>query len=274
MKFPLALFTCLYFSVALNAQDTPSVKVDTIPEKTVTALPEPAPMPAQNELKAEVAKAVNVPNFTEKIPVSTEDALKKAQSMGDNAANKTLTKAGNMIKKLPMMKRVWSSGSTNFSFVNSTSLSGINVALSPAFGYKITPWWSVGPRIEVRYGYMKGVVNYSTTAAFVSDVSTFSTLTYSGAAFTRIKVFGNFYLHGEVGYQSLESPMFKAGFVEYNSLARKVMKTRDNRPTAYVGIGYNNGGTDMLFLYNLVPQDKNNLFALPFDYRIGFTNNF
>jgi hypothetical protein len=274
MKFPFALFALFLSSTCLNAQEMPAVKVDSSVEKTAKSVLKDIQSSTESDLKTGAIMEIKSAILKENIPVSKEDVAKKAQSMGENAANKTLDKAAAVMMKLPFLQKSWTSGSTNFSFVNSASLSGINIALSPAFGYKLTPKLSVGPRFEIRYGYMKGVVNYSTVTSNVSSVSTFSTFTYSAAAFSRLKAFGNFFLHGEIGYQSLETPMFKAGFLDYDATAKKVMTARDNRPTTYIGIGYNNNGTDMLFLYNLVPQDKNNLFALPFDYRIGFTNNF
>jgi hypothetical protein len=292
MKFPLVLFSILLFSTYCTAQEIPSVKMDSLADKATKMAVEVTPSLAKTVLQNEAVEAtqslvktplanetvVAAKNVISKdssgIAIPVEALSKKAEAMGQNAANKTTDAAMTVINRLPFMQRSWTSGSTNFSFVNSTTLSGINVALSPAFGYKVTPNWSVGPRFEVRYGYMKGVVNYSTTTTFVKNVMVFNTLTYSAAAFTRLKVLGKFFLHGEVGFQSLESPSFSNTYLDYDAVAKKVVKKRDNRPTTYVGIGYNNNGTDMLFLYNLVKQDQNNLFALPFDYRIGFTNNF
>jgi hypothetical protein len=301
MKFPLVLFSILFFSTFCSAQEnsreggtSSSVKMDSLADKATKIAVEADPSLAKTALQNEAIEAtqslVKTPLANEAVvaaknvlvkdssgsplPISVEALGKKAEAMGQNAANKTTDAAMTLINRLPFMQRVWTSGSTNFSFVNSTTLSGINVALSPAFGYKVTPKWSVGPRFEVRYGYMKGVVNYSTTTTFVKNVMVFNTLTYSAAAFTRLKVLGKFFLHGEVGYQSLESPSFNNTYLDYDAVAKKVVKKRDNRPTTYIGVGYNNNGTDMLFLYNLVKQDQNNLFALPFDYRIGFTNNF
>jgi hypothetical protein len=292
MKFPLVLFSILLFSEYCTAQEIPSVKMDSLADKATKMAVEAAQSLAKSALsngtveatqsfvqttlskEAVTAPKNGIVKDSAGIAIPVEALGKKAEAMGQNAANKTTDAAMTIINRLPFMQMSWTSGSTNFSFVNSTTLSGINVALSPAFGYKVTPNWSVGPRFEVRYGYMKGVVNYSTTTTFVKNVSTFSTWTYSAAAFTRLKVFGKFFLHGEVGYQSLESPSFNNTYLDYDAVAKKVVKTRDNRPTTYIGIGYNNNGTDMLFLYNLVKQDQNNLFALPFDYRIGFTNNF
>jgi hypothetical protein len=292
MKFPLVLFSILFFSTFSFAQEIPSVKMDSLADKATKIAVEAAQSLAKSALSNEAVEAtqslvkttpaheaiVAAKNVIAKdsagIAIPVEAMSKKAEAMGQNAANKTTDAAMSVINRLPFMQRSWTSGSTNFSFVNSTTLSGINVALSPAFGYKVTPNWSIGPRFEVRYGYMKGVVSYSTTTTFVKNVMVFNTLTYSAAAFTRLKVLGKFFLHGEVGFQSLESPSFNNTYLDYDAVAKKVVKTRDNRPTTYIGIGYNNNGTDMLFLYNLVKQDQNNLFALPFDYRIGFTNNF
>jgi hypothetical protein len=278
MKYSLVLFSILLFSTFCSAQDIPSVKMDSLTDKATKVAVDAAQSLAKTALTngAVVAakNALTKDSSGNPVSIPVEALGNKAQAMGQNAANKATDAAMSIINRFPFMQRSWTSGSTNFSFVNSTTLSGINVALSPAFGYKVTPKWSIGPRFELRYGYMKGVVNYSTATTLVKNVSTFSTLTYSAAAFTRLKVFGKFFLHGEMGFQSLETPSFNNTYLDYDAVAKKVIKTRDNRATTYIGVGYNNNGTDMLFLYNLVKQDPNNLFALPFDYRIGFTNNF
>jgi hypothetical protein len=196
-----------------------------------------------------------------------KDSVQALQTKASSTATEKANQATDAARKAAFRARTWSLGSTNFFFNVSPNLSGIQVALSPAFGYNITPRFSVGPRTELRYGYQKGLNS-------LNGSSSFSTLTYSAAVFSRLKLFGRFFLQGEIGYQSLQTPQFKNGVLEINPATRKLLTNRDNSPTTFVGIGFNNNGTDMLLLYNLVKQDPNNFTALPFDYRIGFTNNF
>lgn len=151
-------------------------------------------------------------------------------------------------------------GTNTFTFLN---YSTFTIGITPMVGYKITDFFSVGPRFTILYQYYRGEI-----ALGVADGINLTS--YGAGVFSRFKFFREFFVHGE--YEYLEQAFIadlRDGEWVSGSFAQ------DN---IYFGAGYNSSvggpfGYEILILYNFnVPPDT--LTINPFDFRIGFTYNF
>ena len=145
--------------------------------------------------------------------------------------------------------RFWYGGGIGLNFGSGLNSSQFNFSISPIVGYKVTPEFSIGPRVELSYSHIRvGAGN---------NVERFNFLDYGVGAFSRYKLFPQFFAHAE--YQ-IESRRFTDG-------------TRDSRNNFFLGGGYTSGGQigyEVSILWNFLEETAD----LPLDYRITFTYNF
>ena len=163
--------------------------------------------------------------------------------------------------------RLWYGGNVIVGFNGGTNGFGLNesiftLGLTPMVGYKITDYFSVGPRFTILYQYYRGEI-----APGVADGINLTS--YGAGVFSRFKFFREFFVHGE--YEYLEQ-----AFIADLRDGEWVSGTfaQDN---IYFGAGYNSNaggafGYEILILYNFNIPD--NVVRNPFDFRLGFTYNF
>ena len=150
--------------------------------------------------------------------------------------------------------RFWYGGGLGLGFSGGTFSNQFNLSVSPMVGYKITPEFSVGPRGELSYTHFR-------TNDGRGGVEKYNFFNYGIGAFSRYKLFQQFFIHAE--YQ-----------IESRQLLQGVNKIRRSRNNFYVGAGYTSGGLvgyEISLLWNLLEEDT---IDLPIDYRIAFTYNF
>lgn len=165
--------------------------------------------------------------------------------------------------------RLWYGGSFNLNFGgDGQTYNSFVIGLTPMVGYKITNNWSAGPRVGFSYNRYK----------FINPTLVLNLTDYTVGAFTRYKVFKNFFVHTEADYYSQQLPGSKddPGKI-IKDVDGNVFKFRDNRMNYYAGVGYNSGGLlgyEIMALYNFTIANDPNDPRTPFDLRIGFTYNF
>lgn len=145
--------------------------------------------------------------------------------------------------------RFWYGGGVGLNFGSGFNTSQFNFSISPMVGYKVTPEFSIGPRVELSYSHIR--------VGGGNNVEKFNFLDYGIGAFGRYKLFPQFFAHAE--YQ-IESRKFTDG-------------TRDSRNNFFLGGGYTSGGQigyEISILWNFLEDTAD----LPLDYRIAFTYNF
>jgi long-subunit fatty acid transport protein len=163
--------------------------------------------------------------------------------------------AGNFNDKL------WYGGGFNLGFSGSGFVSLFQLGVSPMVGYKITPQWSVGPRVSFTYSY------YS-ARTLNGNLDIAQPISYGGGLFMRYKIIPNIFIHSEVEAAS------QANVVrDFNQLVVQ----RWYRENVYLGAGYTSGnpggfGYELLLLYNI--NQPNNFIESPFDIRFGFNFRF
>ena len=145
--------------------------------------------------------------------------------------------------------RFWYGGGVGLGFSGGNVQSQFNFSVSPMVGYKVTPEFSIGPRVELTYSHIR--------VGSGNNVDKFNFFDYGIGAFSRYKLFTQFFAHAE--YQ-IESRKFTDG-------------TRDSRNNFFLGGGYTSGGQigyEVSILWNFLEDTAD----LPLDYRIAFTYNF
>lgn len=169
---------------------------------------------------------------------------------------------------------LWYGGSFGLGLGGGQNFTQFNVGIFPMVGYKVVPWFSVGPRLGVDYSYYKAPGVNPSTGAFRNGVSTNVFGFYAGL-FARAKIYRWIFAQAEYG-------MDMGAYPEIDGFGRlivndrfKAVKRQINQEQGLLGIGYNSGGvlaTEILLLYDfLVPE---NSFINPWNYRFGFTYNF
>lgn len=140
------------------------------------------------------------------------------------------------------------------------------IGLSPMVGYKITPWFSAGPRLEGTIATGR----YDDGRGGVVKLNAFD---YGAGVFTRVK--SPFGIYGHLEYFVRSDEFYDNGAPDANN---KLPTSRESINAAYIGLGYNsqNGfskwGYEIQLNYNLLaPEDTINL---PIDLRFGLTYNF
>ncbi len=152
--------------------------------------------------------------------------------------------------------RLWYGGSFILSFGSFNNTSSFVAGLAPMVGYKITPDFSIGPRVEFLY-------NYYQLRQF-GDTYKFNLFSAGIGPFARYKFFNVIFAHAEYQLDFIQQPFFDANF---NPI--KVTATNSN---FFAGLGYNAGGGEILVLYNFLATQ--NSLARPISFRFGFTFRF
>ncbi|MEM6967428.1 MAG: autotransporter domain-containing protein [Bacteroidota bacterium] len=181
--------------------------------------------------------------------------------------------------------RLWYGGGFNIGGGVGGNFSSFQFGVSPMVGYKITDFFSFGPRVSIDFNYLKGntitlaglnqgvAIDGGRQASWITSVS--------GGLFARAKVLETIFLHGEVGYQSSKFAAAQSvgnqAFLVYDEDTDKLVTVNDNRNTALLGVGYNSSvggglGYEILVLYDFLVSEEED--ALPFDFRIVFTYRF
>lgn len=136
------------------------------------------------------------------------------------------------------------------------------LSLTPMVGYKITPDFSIGPRL----GFGLQSIRQRISSSQILKTTLFH---FSEAAFARYKFFKVIFVHGE-----FELVQYQNG--TYDPVTLKTTKTWDQRSNAYAGLGYNssNGslGSEIYVLYNFLEDPNADNF--PIYLRVGLTYNF
>lgn len=160
-------------------------------------------------------------------------------------------------KATDFKSKLWYGGNINLGFQGNNFESIFNIGLAPMVGYKITPAFSIGPRVEINYSYYKVAAGPSILRYNL----------YSGGIgpFARYKFFKMLFFHVE--YQ-----LEYAQFPSINPFDGSKESQFFNN--TFVGLGYNAGGGEILLLYNLSDQQSRNTLGMPISLRFGFTLNF
>ncbi|MEM1118937.1 MAG: hypothetical protein AAGJ18_00725 [Bacteroidota bacterium] len=154
--------------------------------------------------------------------------------------------------------RFWYGGGIGLNFGSGFNVfvgqntSQFNFSISPMVGYKLTPEFSVGPRVELIYTHLR-------VGGGTNNVRKFNFLDYGVGAFARYKLFQQFFLHTEYQVESIQQPD----------------GPRFSQNNFFLGGGYTSGGQigyEISILWDLI-EDENTI-NLPIDYRIAFTYNF
>lgn len=157
----------------------------------------------------------------------------------------------------PFLSKLWYGGNLNLGFNSGVGFSLFNIGLAPMVGYKITPSFSIGPRLVLDYTYF----GYRFNAFDKGRLNLFS----GGIGpFARVKFTDFIFLHGEFMAESRQFPLF---------VGNDYIKIRDYQPSLSLGIGYNTGGGEMMILYNFLASSSPYIIN-PFEFRFGFTFGF
>jgi len=157
--------------------------------------------------------------------------------------------------------KLWYGGGFNLGFSGNNFVNLFQLGIAPMVGYKITPQWSIGPRVSFTYSY------YSTRTLNGSPAAV-QPINYAGGLFTRYKVLPSIFLHTEIEAAS-EAEV-------YRDVSQLIVE-RVYRENVYLGVGYtssNQGGLgyELLLLYNV--NQPSNIIESPFDIRFGFNYRF
>ena len=163
-------------------------------------------------------------------------------------------------------EHTWIGGSVALGFSGNSYSSQFVFGLTPMIGYKIpkTPL-SVGPRLGYTYINLKGTGSDNRIHHANLSSST-------AAVFGRVKFLRILFLHLED-----EMEWRRQAFADpFGRLVigpdGEVLTERIRRNNIYAGLGYNQGGYELLLLYNFkTPQ---NTIEHPFSFRGGVTWNF
>ncbi len=163
-------------------------------------------------------------------------------------------------------EKMWYGGGFNLNFYSTYLAANIpgnifSIGISPIAGYKIKPWWSVGPRIEM--GYLGGKFDYS------PEILKLNGFNFGFGAFTRLKFAKVLFAHLEF---STISSLFLTGNIINNN---KIETERQFREHTYLGLGYNPSSDFSYEFYLLYDFNSDpNSTQLPIQYRAGITYNF
>lgn len=157
---------------------------------------------------------------------------------------------------------LWYGANANLQFGGGGSATFFGIGLAPMIGYKITPEFSIGPRVGFTYTNHSVLDRGNTLKANLFD--------FTEAVFVRYKIFRAIFAHGEYGIQQYQD------VIGFNNITNKFDKAWFNTENAYLGLGYNAGtgsfATEISMLYNFLNGSP--LILQNFEYRIGLTYNF
>lgn len=140
-------------------------------------------------------------------------------------------------------QRIWFGGNVPLSLgFGSSTL--IQFGLSPMLGYKITPDFSIGPRVGFLYSYYsQRLVN--------GQVESVQPLSWTAGVFSRYKFVDRFFAHLEYEYENEAVPYYTSNGFEVQ---------RYDANNLHIGLGLLQGGgggamrSEILLLYNVNPS--------------------
>ena len=184
-------------------------------------------------------------------------------------------------------QKLWYGAGGTLGFSGGNNFSLFRIGLSPMVGYKITPWFSAGPRLSVVYtGIKAGAINVEERDGQIfpiggtedNSVNKIGATDFGAGVFARAKFLQSFFVHAELESYTSNRPVTNNGFNfwRYDDTLEFV-KVKENRVNTYLGAGYNSSGGGLLgyeimLLYNFnVPESS---FENPLEIRAGLTYNF
>lgn len=167
------------------------------------------------------------------------------------APNKTIEEGSAFKDKL------WYGGNFTLFFGSNNFESSFAFGLAPMVGYKITPDFSIGPRVEVIYNFYK--------TSITGPVEKFNLFSVGVGPFVRYKFFNVIFAQAEYQLEFVQRPVL--------TINGDLVKSTFNNNNFFVGLGYNAGGGEILVLYNLLEPSGGTL-NIPISFRFGFTYKF
>ncbi len=152
--------------------------------------------------------------------------------------------------------KLWYGGNFTLFFGANNFESSFAFGLAPMVGYKITPDFSIGPRVEVVYNFYK--------TSILGPVEKFNLFSVGLGPFARYKFFNVIFVHAEYQLEFLQRPVIANG---------NLIKINQTNNNFFAGLGYNAGGGEILVLYNLLEPSGGTL-NIPISFRFGFTYKF
>lgn len=169
-------------------------------------------------------------------------------------------------EETPWKDKLWYGGGINLGFSSFNGSNAFGFGVSPMVGYKFYGPFSAGPRVSVFFTSQK-FQGYKALNLFNTEAG----------VFLRARVFRGFFLQGEVVNQWVQDP---GVLIDQNGNVVDFVKISSQRPTQYIGAGYNfaNGqggpGSEIGIFYNVALANDINASQAPWDYRFAFTWNF
>lgn len=158
-------------------------------------------------------------------------------------------------------QRIWYGGNVplGLGFGSSTL---IQFGISPMLGYKITPDFSIGPRVGFLYSYYsQRLVN--------GQVESVQPLSWTAGVFSRYKFVDRFFAHLEYEYENEAVPYYTSNGFEVQ---------RYDANNLHIGLGLLQGGgggamrSEILLLYNVNPSPYSS--QSPISLRFGLNWHF
>ncbi len=160
--------------------------------------------------------------------------------------------------------RLWYGAGGTLNFGSNGQASQFQIGLQPMVGYKILPFWSVGPRFGLDYFSSRNIPSGNIR---VNESGWITTL----GVFTRLR-FWNLFLHAEVSQQWFKGRQTAIGFNES-------IKFSEKAASRLIGIGWNEGRAGqvgyefgVLLDVDVLADEESTL--QPFQIRGGLTYNF
>lgn len=182
-------------------------------------------------------------------------------------------------------QKLWYGAGGTLGFSGGQNFSVFSIGISPMVGYKVTPWFSAGPRFSYTYsGFKGGAVNVDENlqvrpstrenGPFKVNANTFGI-----GAFARAKFLQSFFIQAEIESITTSQPATDGNSIYFirDNDSLEFLKFKENRLNGYFGAGYNSSGGglvgyEIVALYNfLLPDDS---FASPLEIRAALTYNF
>ena len=163
-------------------------------------------------------------------------------SIHSNAQSIKRSGSGETSKGSDQNQRIWYGGNLPIG-LGFGSQTLIQFGISPMLGYKLTPNFSVGPRVGFLYSYYSQRLSNG-------QVLRAQPLTWTAGVFSRYKFVEQFFGHVEYEYANQAVPYYTSNGLEIQ---------RINANNIHVGIGLLQGGmgsarSEILLLYNVNPS--------------------
>lgn len=163
--------------------------------------------------------------------------------------------------------RLWYGADFTLNFFSIPNGTAFNAGIAPMVGYKITDALSVGPRVELLYRGERYNIGTGTDLKFNST-------NLGVGAFTRLKVFDQYFLHAE--YQALNNETGEIFLVSNNPIEYEVVNNRRWEDHFFLGGGYGVSGGGIGFqvsiLWDVLQEFSSQ--NIPLYYRMGINYKF